>query len=127
MTFALWCVFAAMWLPLFLAITAKWGFRNFDNSRPREWLASQEGFRQRAVWAQSNAWEAFAPFAAAVLIAHYLGAGQATVDWLAGVFIVARALHGLFYVIDRPTARSVAWLAGMIAVISLFVVAAAAG
>ena len=124
MTFAFWCVFAAMWLPLLWAAVAKWGLRGYDNSRPREWMASQEGHRQRAMWAQSNAWEAFAPFAAAVLIAHFLNADQTAMNWLAGIFILARVLHGLFYVIDQATARSVAWLAGMASVIGLFVAAA---
>ena len=126
MTFALWSIFVAMWLPLLLAATSKWGVRNFDNSRPREWLARQQGFRQRAVWAQSNAWEAFAPFAAAVLIAHFLGANQAWVNTLAAVFIVARIFHGVFYCIDRPTPRSIAWVTGFFSVIGLFVAAALA-
>ncbi len=126
MTFALWSVFLAMWLPLVWAITAKWGFRNFDNSRPRDWLTRQKGFRQRAVWAQSNAWEAFAPFAAAVLIAHVLGANQTLANALAAVFVVARTLHGVFYCANLPAARSFAWLAGFLAVIGLFVAAAAA-
>ena len=124
MTFAFWCIFVAMWLPLFWSITSKWGFRGYSNSRPRDWLATQEGWRQRAVWAQSNAWEAFAPFAAAVLIAHYLDADQSLVDWLAGIFIAARILHGVFYIANRSTLRSAAWLLGLIAVIGLFVAAA---
>ena len=124
MTFAFWCIFAAMWLPLLWAVVSKWGFKDYDNSRPRDWLASLEGWRQRAVWAQSNAWEAFAPFAAAVLIAHYADANQDTVDWLAGIFVAARTLHGVFYMADKSTPRSAAWAVGFIAVIALFVVAA---
>ena len=126
MTFALWCVFVGLWLPLFCAIVAKWGFPNYNNSRPREWSAVQEGWRQRAMWAQQNAWEAFAPFAAAVLTAHFVGADQGTANALAALFIVARILHAVFYVVDRPTARSVSWGVGMIAVIGLFVAAASA-
>lgn len=124
MTFAFWCIFAAMWLPLVWTIVSKWGLKDYDNSRPRDWLSSQDGWRQRAIWAQSNAWEAFAPFAAAVLIAHYVDASQNAVDWLAGTFIAARTLHGVCYVVDRPTARSMAWAVGFLAVIALFVVAA---
>ena len=126
MTFALWCVFVGLWLPLVCAIVAKWGFPNYDNSRPREWSAAQEGWRQRAQWAQQNAWEAFAPFAAAVLTAHFVGADQVTANWLAALFIVSRILHVVFYVIDRSTARSVAWAGGMIAVIGLFAASASA-
>ena len=78
------------------------------------------------MWAQQNAWEAFAPFAAAVLTAHFVGADQGTANGLAALFIVARILHAVFYVVDRPTARSVCWGVGMIAVIGLFVAAASA-
>ena len=124
MTFAFWCVLAAMWMPLALAITAKWGFRNFDNSRPRAWLEAQEGWRQRAVWAQANSWEAFAPFAAGVLVAHFLDAHQAAVNWLAGVFIAARIAYAVLYLANRSTARSIAWSVGIISVVGLFFVAA---
>ena len=126
MTFALWCIFVGLWLPLLWSITAKWGFPNYDNSRPREWMATQEGWRQRALWAQANAWEAFAPFAAAVLTAHFAGADQTAANWLAALFIVARVLHGVLYIVDRSTLRSVAWLGGMAAVVGLFVAAALA-
>lgn len=125
MTFALWCVFAGLWLPLLWAGLAKWGSR-YNNSRPRQWMAAQEGWRQRSLWAQSNAWEAFAPFAAAVLTAHFVGADQMITNWLAALFIVSRILHGVFYVLDRSTARSIAWLGGMAAVVGLFVAAASA-
>ena len=126
MTFALWCVFVGLWLPLLWSITSKWGFPNYDNSRPRDWLASQDGWRQRAVWAQKNAWEAFAPFAAAVLTAHLVGADQMTANWLAALFIVSRLLHGVFYIANRSTLRSAAWLGGMVAVVGLFAAAALA-
>jgi len=126
MTFALWSLFIAMWLPLIWAVAAKWGLRNYDNSAPRKWLERQEGFRQRAAWAQSNAWEAFAQFAAAVLTAHYLGANQTWANGLAAVFVVARIFHGVFYWINRPMLRSIAWTIGLSAVTGLFVAAALA-
>ncbi len=126
MTFALWSLFIAMWLPLIWSITARWGLRNYDNSAPREWLERQEGFRQRAAWAQNNAWEAFAPFAAAVLTAHYLGANQTWANGLAAVFLAARVSHGVFYCINRHILRSIAWLIGLLAVMGLFVAAALA-
>ena len=126
MTFALWCLFIGLWLPLLWSITAKWRSPNYNNSRPRDWMATQEGWRQRALWAQANAWEAFAPFAAAVLTAHFTGADQTAANWLAALFIVSRTLHGVFYIVDRSTLRSVAWFGGMVAVVGLFVAAASA-
>ena len=44
MTFAFWCVFVGLWLPLLWAGLAKWG-SGYNNSRPREWMAAQEDWR----------------------------------------------------------------------------------
>ena len=62
MTTALWCVFVASMLPYVLATLSKVG-RPYDNAKPR--AGGHSGWQQRADWAQANAWEAFAPFAAA--------------------------------------------------------------
>ena len=42
------CLLIAGVLPLISTAIAKWGFRDFDNHYPREWLARQTGFRARA-------------------------------------------------------------------------------
>ena len=54
MTIAYACVLFMGLLPYVAAGIAKKGFENYDNSRPREWLAKQEGFRARANAAQAN-------------------------------------------------------------------------
>jgi uncharacterized MAPEG superfamily protein len=120
MTFAYWCVLAAALMPVAWAGIAKAGGTGFDKARPREYLAALSGHRQRANWAQQNAWEAFAPFAAGVVIAAQTGAAQATVDTLAAIFIAARVLHGACYVADRSSLRSIAYLAGLGCTIGLF-------
>jgi uncharacterized MAPEG superfamily protein len=120
MTFAYWCVLIASLLPIAWAGVAKAGGAGFDNARPRIYLAALHGWRQRANWAQQNAWEALAPFAAGVIIAHQTGAVQTRVDLLAGLFIVARIFHGVFYLADRATFRSLAWVGGFLCVILLF-------
>lgn len=124
MTFALWCILVAGLLP-FLWSTLSKSEGRYDNSQPR--LQQKTGWRQRADWAQQNAWEAFAPFAAGVLVAHWAHAGQATVDTLAGVFILCRIGHGLAYIGDKPTLRSLVWTAGLFCVVGLYVAAAKAG
>jgi uncharacterized MAPEG superfamily protein len=121
MTIAYWCVLAAAVLPLLWAGASK-SRSAYDNRAPRAYLADLEGWRQRANWAQQNAWEAFAPFAAAVIIAHVRGVPQATIDGIALAFIAARVLHGLLYMADRATLRSLAWLAGFGCVVALFLV-----
>lgn len=125
MTFAYWCVLAAAILPLAWIAIAKSGIADYDNDRPRAALARAEGRAQRAHWAEQNALEALPPFAAGVIIAHVTGgAEQLTIDMLAGVFIIARIVHGLAYVNDKGLPRSFAWLAGFVCVIGLFVAAA---
>ena len=120
MTVAYVCILVAALLPIACAGIAKAGARGFDNRNPRDWLASQEGFRRRANAAQANSWEALPLFAAAVIIAHQLGAPQARLDALAVGFVVARVLYIALYVLDRAMLRSLAWVAGMGLSIAIF-------
>lgn len=124
MTLAYWCVLIAAILPYPLALIAKVA-SGYDNRAPRDFLAGAEGYRKRANWAQMNAFEAFPPFAAAVVIAHQVKAEQGMIDVLAATFIAMRLLHAAFYVADKATLRSIAWAAGFGCVIGLFAVAAA--
>lgn len=129
MTLAHWCVFAAILLPYAWVGVAKFsrgGAGRYDNNAPREYLSRVQGRAARANWAQLNAWEALAPFIAAVLIAEKAGVAQATVDTLAVAFVIARVLHGLFYLADQALLRSIVWSAGFGLVIALFVLAARA-
>jgi uncharacterized MAPEG superfamily protein len=122
MTTAYWCVLAAALLPYIWTIAAKAG-PGFDNTAPRIYLDRLTGWRQRATWAQLNAFEALPPFIAAVLIAHQLHAPQERVDLLALVFVGLRLAHGLAYIANLATLRSLLWTGGIGCVIGLFVIA----
>ena len=127
MTLAYWCVLVAAALPyVFVALAKFWGngFRPEDNLAPRIFLAKLEGWRQRANWAQHNGYEAFAPFAAAVIIAHQAEAPQDTVNALALGFIAARVAHGGAYLANIGLLRSLLFFVGIGCVVGLFVVAA---
>lgn len=126
MSIAHWMILAAAVLPLVFAGIAKGGGEAFDNRRPREWLAAQEGWRRRAHWAQQNSYEAFPPFAAAVLVAEQVGAAQVAVDALAVLFVGLRLVYGALYIADLSTLRSLAWTAGLACVVGLFLAAAQA-
>jgi uncharacterized MAPEG superfamily protein len=123
MTTALWCVLIAGLLPYVATLAAKVG-ASFDNANPRDWLASQAGYRRRANAAQHNGFEAFPLFAAAVIVAQLTGAPQARVDLLAIVFVIARVAHFGLYLADLATLRSIAWLVGIGCAIAIFVAGA---
>jgi uncharacterized MAPEG superfamily protein len=123
MTLAFWCIVVAALLPYAAAVVAK-SDKRYDNSDPRGWLAKQGGYQQRANAAQLNSFEAFPFFAVGVIVAQYLQAPQAQINALALAFIGARVLYIIMYVGNRPTLRSLCWLAGFGCVIGLFLIAA---
>lgn len=120
MTTAFWCVLIAGLLPYVATVTAKAGAR-FDNRNPRDWLAKQEGYRRRANAAQSNSFEAFPLFAAAVVVAYFTQAPQDRVDMLAMGFIAARVAYLVCYLADWAAFRSLAWFAGIACAVTIFV------
>ncbi|AXK73010.1 glutathione metabolism protein [Lysobacter sp. TY2-98] len=125
---AYWCVLIAAALPYVWTVIAKSrGGERYDNRDPRAWLARQTDPRvSRANAAQMNAFEAFPAFAAGVVLAHAAGVPNASVSLLAVVFIVARVLHGAFYVAGLPRARSLSWAVGILCVFALLAQAAIA-
>ncbi|HUP98394.1 MAG TPA: MAPEG family protein [Usitatibacter sp.] len=125
MTVAYWCVLVAALLPYATVAVAKYD-RSYDNRSPRDWEARLEGRGRRAVFAHQNHFEAFAPFAAAVIIAHLARAPQLPVDVLAGAFVLARVAYTWAYLANRHYLRSLLWTAGFACVIALFFAAAAA-
>ncbi len=120
MSTALWCLLIAGLMPIICAGISKWGASDFDNASPREWLARQEGHRKRANAAQANSWEAFALFSTAVLVALHNNVDAQKLDNLAVFFIVSRVLFIAFYLMDRSTLRSLAWLAGLFTTFTIF-------
>ena len=120
MTFAYWCILLVAFLPLVWVGAAKVGGGNYDNAKPRLFLQNLTGWQQRADWAQSNAFENFPPFAAGVLVAHAVGVPQVTIDLLASTFLIARIAHGLAYIFDKPTLRTLVWSAGFLSTVGLF-------
>jgi len=127
MTIAYWMILAAAFVPYIGTAYAKFaagGRKTYDNHAPRAQMETLPPQRRRAHWAQLNGFEAFPPFAAAVIVAHLAGASQYWIDALAGGFVALRVLYTFFYIYDKPTLRSLAWLLGVACVVGLFVVAA---
>lgn len=124
MSIAYWCIFIAALLPYLWVVVAKRGPR-FDNRDPRGWLARQDNPRlQRANAAHLNAFEAFAPFAAGVLMAQAAGVDARLITTLALIFVALRIAHGIFYVTNVHVLRSLSWLGGLACVLYLMGAAA---
>ncbi|QWC97159.1 hypothetical protein G6729_01565 [Polynucleobacter paneuropaeus] len=120
MTIAYACILFMGLLPYVAAGIAKKGFQNYDNSRPREWLAKQEGFRARANAAQANLFESLPLFFAAVIIASIAHAPQANLDLISVTFVSTRIVYLICYVGNWPTARSIVWTCGIACIVAIF-------
>lgn len=128
MTAAFWCVLIAIFLPYLCTGIAKFSSGKFglrQNHDPRAFLDNLEGVARRANSAQLNSFEVTPAFAAAVIIAHYVGnALPVTINVLAVTFITSRLLYIIFYLADWAALRSLAWAIGMGIIVTLFVVSA---
>ncbi|WP_240097257.1 MAPEG family protein [Thermomonas flagellata] len=120
MAIAYWCVLIAAVLPYVWVAIAKRSGRDYNNKDPRGWIARQQDYRVRNAWgAHLNAFEAFPPFAAGVLMAQWAQVEPPRIAWLAVAFVAARVLHGLFYLGGLHYLRSLAWLLGLLCVLAL--------
>ena len=120
MTFAIWMILAAAVLPYLCTAAAKFGGSGYDNAAPRAFLSHLTGWRARADAAQRNAFEAFPPFAAAVLAAQFAHAPQGRVDTLAAAFVGIRVAYSLAYVAGIPWLRTLLFGLGFLMVVLLF-------
>lgn len=126
MTIAYWCILIAAFIPWFCAAYAKktGGFKAQDNQHPRAFMANLQGAAARANAAQSNGYEIFPLFAAAVLIAHATNANMQWVNVAAVIFVISRIVFSYLYITNLATLRSLAWFVGLLSIIALFVLSA---
>lgn len=116
------CVMVASILPYIWVAIAKFG-SNYDNRQPRAQASGLTGWRARANWAQLNAFEALAPFSIAIVLARIEGAPAHDVAIWAVLFLAFRVVHGLLYIYDKATLRSLAWFGGVVCVTRIFLLA----
>ena len=125
LTTAYVCVLIAALLPYLWVTVSKASGQRYDNRDPRRWQEKQQSPRsQRAYNAQLNSFEAFAPFAASVVLAQLAGVLHAQIAALSLAFVALRVLHGIVYIAGRHYLRSLVWALGLACVIWLFVQAA---
>jgi uncharacterized MAPEG superfamily protein len=128
MTIPLACLLVGMILPYVWggvsSFHRKKQFGTMDNHNPREQAAKLVGAGSRANAAQSNAWEALAIFAPAVLLAHFAKPAATLAPTLAVVWLVGRVLHGVAYLADIDKARSAVFAVALAAAFGLYLVGA---
>lgn len=117
MTLVISCVIFAALLPI-LVKTPLSIFQNkqaggYDNHNPRIQQQSLTGIGHRALAAHQNAFEAFPPFAAGVILALWANAPIGQIQMLCVVFIIARIAHPIFYLADIDKLRSLSWVVGL--------------
>ena len=114
MTTAYWCILIAALLP-YLWVTDRQGRRASATTIAIR-AAGRRARTTRAASAptprSSMRFEAFAPFAASVLMAQAADVDPARIAQLAIAFVVLRVLHGLFYIGNIHALRSLAWFGG---------------
>lgn len=124
MTVPMMCVFAAFGLiyaahvPGLVARALDEG--GFDNRDPRRQQARLTGFGARAIGGHANAHEAFAPFAAAVLVNHLSGGDLRIASVLSVAFVVLRVAYHVAYLLDVDYLRTLIWCLGAACVVGLF-------
>jgi uncharacterized MAPEG superfamily protein len=123
MTIAFWCVLIAGLLPYAGTLVAKVGGERYNNRDPRAWLERQTGVRRRADHAQKNGFEAFRSSARGCRCAPDPRAEQ-RVDVLAIIFIAARIGYFVCYLGNWQAVRSLIWLVGFIACVTIFLLGA---
>jgi uncharacterized MAPEG superfamily protein len=107
-------VFGLIWVPRVFVLRAQIAQPGgLDNRYPRDQQTRLEGLPRRANAAHSNTFEAFAPFAAAVIIAHLAGANAHWSAILSVAFVVLRCIYVAAYLGDRSSLRSVVWILGL--------------
>ena len=121
MTVAELCIFGVVAIYLLTIAPVKWlGYRQYDNSKPRDPAFYEDALRARALGAHQNGIEAFPFFAAAVLLAEYRGAPQNLINELAALFVIVRVAYVLTYIGNRPRLRSILWSIGFVINVAIF-------
>lgn len=91
-----------------------------DMNAPRAMFDRLPDYAKRATWAHQNSFEVFALFATAAITAYVSNSAsdQTSLDVL--IFLVARVLFSLFYILDLPWLRSPMWAISMVCIGGLF-------
>jgi uncharacterized MAPEG superfamily protein len=94
-----------------------------DNTRPRRQWRQLKDRGARVLETHADAVESFAPFAAAVLIAHFAGAIPKRIDMLAIAWTIVKVVHPAAHVAEADYLRAGLGAMSWLCVASLFTLA----
>ena len=94
-----------------------------DNMRPRRQWRQLKDRGARVLEAHTDALEAFAPFAAAVIIAHLVGANEKRTDMLAIAWVIARVVHPAAHIAQADYLRAGLGVMSWLCVVGMFALA----
>ncbi|MEY3182215.1 MAG: hypothetical protein RLZ35_200 [Pseudomonadota bacterium] len=125
MTIAYWTVVLMTLYPYVFAGLFK-STKGFDHHKPRIYVATLSGWRQRAYWVHENSYEIFPFFIAAVFIAQQVAGAthQSSIDKTCVFFVVSRIAYAIAYLKDKAMLRSSLWTLGFFAILYLYGIAA---
>lgn len=95
----------------------------YNNRDPRAQQTQLDGLGRRAIAAHHNSFEAFAPFAVAVLACVQRGVKLELIVACAAVFAVARTAYIAAYLADKAKLRSALWAIGILSTAALMILA----
>ena len=91
-----------------------------DMNAPRAMLDRLPDYAKRATWAHQNSFESFALFTAAALCVFVSDTATERTSLYVLVYLAARTLFTLFYLLNWPWLRSPMWAISMVCIGGLF-------
>ena len=114
MPFVFEVLFIVSLFPIILAVSGGYlryrQFGKFDNHHPRLQQAQLTGMAARVLAAQNNAWEALILYSAMCVLAYVSPVDTSEFNYAAGLFLLSRIAHPVFYLLDMASYRSLVFL-----------------
>ncbi len=98
----------------------------YNPSAPRAQFAQLPAYAQRATWAHENGFESMITYAPAALMAYLTGQESSLACTAALLYLVARTLYPLFYILDLPWWRSPMFALANLGTLTLYVLSCGA-
>lgn len=89
-------------------------------AKPRTFNEKLPAYAQRANWAHQNAFESFALYAPAALMAFVTGQTGTAAMVAAVAYLVGRLFFAVFYILNVPPLRSLMFGAGSLSIFALY-------